>query len=189
MLIQLAALPLQQQTLLKKMLEPVIPDIEALVVTANRSDFNKAVKPSGGRRQSILTTSFPTVVVSNDDMRGGIDEMKVTSTSSIPSDNHKNNGTVSTFENNNTTIANNNTTDITIVAIDENEQSLPSNSTLRSLFCVPSPPTPTDLNRPYSVSPNSLIQHPSVEGTGSAIEIIQVIILIYTRTRRLLKMV
>ena len=38
---QLAILPLQQQITLKKLLEASIPDIDALVAAAGRSDWNR----------------------------------------------------------------------------------------------------------------------------------------------------
>jgi hypothetical protein len=41
LLSQLAALPLQQQAVLKRLLESHIPDIDAQVAAAGRSDWNR----------------------------------------------------------------------------------------------------------------------------------------------------
>ena len=43
---QIAAMPLQQQTCLKRMLETVVPDIDSLVVTVGRAEWRS--KPAGG---------------------------------------------------------------------------------------------------------------------------------------------
>ena len=48
LLVSLASLPLQQQAILKKLLETTVPEIEGLVVAAGRSDWNHHKSLPGG---------------------------------------------------------------------------------------------------------------------------------------------